>query len=681
MSSRSIPLIRTAVVALAAACGLGSVAVASAQTSDWVATHTHALHLNGQLLGHAPAATRLEISAVLPLRDAGAIQGLIASHQIFTAAQVRARFSPTSATVASVAGYLHRQGFQAISVAGNRLLVTGYATVAQAERAFDTTISSYRLSGRTIYANTRAASVPATLAGSVVAVLGLSDVPMSVPHVAAAAHTAAASGSPDLSGFTPQALENAYQATGLPPAKGTEIAVLTSGDMTPTIKDLRTAESSWKYPQVPVNVIYDGPRAGIVNNNPLTGNAEWSLDTQISTEMAHDVKQLDIYDVGTFTDPEVARGINMFVSDNRASSLSVSLGECDYIAFLDGAMITSDEALAEGALQGQSSFASTGDNGYACPEGASTGLPEGPPGVSWPSDGEYTAAVGGTTLVADSDGNVSNEVAWIGGGGGISPWETAAPWTLQANAAGQTWEYTNQGGRGVPDVAAVADANTPVLIYAGGSQTAVGGTSVASPLTMGLWSRVNDTSGDTFGLAQYDFYYLYDNTNPATTVAGPLGPTYTPASGPIPVLGFRDITLGTNGGCVAQPGYDYCTGIGALQATDLAKALIPLAGSAGAHSSGSGASGAGSSGAGSSGTAAAGGGSAGSGSSGSSTSPSSGSAQGQSTAPTSTPQQRVNAKSKPRTKSKPRAKSKPAKSHKKKSHRKKKKTVRRSRRR
>jgi pseudomonalisin len=196
-----------------------------------------------------------------------------------------------------------------------------------------------------------------------------------------------------------------------------------------------------------------------------------------------------------------------------------------------------------------------------------------PPGVSWPSDGEYTAGVGGTTLLADSSGNVSNEIAWIGGGGGSSPWETAPPWTLQAYPIGQSWQYTNQGGRTVPDVAAVADSNTPVLIYAGGSQTGVGGTSVSSPLTMGLWSRANNTSGDRFGLAQYDFYALYNKTNPATVVQGPLGPTYLPATSPAAVNGFRDITLGTNGGCVAKAGYDACTGIGSPQTANLVKAL------------------------------------------------------------------------------------------------------------
>ncbi len=127
--------------------------------------------------------------------------------------------------------------------------------------------------------------------------------------------------------------------------------------------------------------------------------------------------------------------------------------------------------------------------------------------------------------------------------------------------------------RTVPDVSAVADSNTPVLIYAGGSQEGVGGTSVASPLTMGLWARANNTSTDKFGLAQYDFYTLYNKTNPATVVSGPLGPTYVPATSPAAVNGFRDITLGTNGGCVAKAGYDACTGIGSLQTASLAKAL------------------------------------------------------------------------------------------------------------
>lgn len=559
-----------AVMAAALVCG-GSARAASVGTGGdgWLATHTQGLNLDGRALGAAPAGQQLTISAVLPLRNASSINGLIETRDIMTPTQVAAQFGPTAGTVDSVEQYLRSNGFTALSVSGNKLLVTGTATVAQAEHAFGTSISSYQLNGRSVYANTLPAMVPTSLGGEVAAVLGLSDVPLSIPQIEPSTL--------DTSGFTPKAVAKIYDDSSLE-AKKTTTAIITSGNMTSTIANLRYAEAQWGYKPVPVKIVYDGPEAGIVENNPLTGDAEWDLDTQISTMVPKAVKQLYIYDVATFTDPEVARGINMFVEQDKATALSASLGECDYIAFLDGAMLTTDESLAEGALQGQSAFASTGDNGYACPEGASTGVPEGPPGVSWPADGEYTTAVGGTAVLADEEGDVQEEIVWKGAGGGISPWETAAPWTLQANTAGQTWEFTNQGGRGVPDVAALAAEETPYLIYtsstSGSTPAAVAGTSIASPLTMGLWASVESQHKNKLGLAQYDFYDLYDKVNPAEVVNGsPTGPVYVANANPSPVKGFRDITLGTNGGCVAKAGYDYCSGIGSLQAAELSEQL------------------------------------------------------------------------------------------------------------
>jgi pseudomonalisin len=563
------------VTAVLATVGLALPATAGASASTrWVSTHTQALHLTGRLLGQAPSGERLTVSAALPLRNAARIPSTVASGTVLTPAQVAAEFSPTSAQVRAVETYFQKQGFKGVSASRNGLLVTGTATVAQADHAFATSISRYELGGKTVYANTSAASVPASIAPDVTAVLGLSDVPM---HLASLKATS----SPSLTGFTPKAVAKAYDDTSMKPATATTTAIIASGNMAPTIANLRYAEHQFGFPQVPVQVIYDGPKTGIVNDNPLTGNLEWDLDTQISTMVPKAVKQLDIYDVDTFTDPEVARGINMFVTQDKATALSASLGECDYIAFLDGAMVATDDELAEGALQGQSMFASTGDNGYACPEVASTGVPEGPPGVSWPADGEYTTAVGGTTLLASSTGNVQQELAWVGGGGGVSPWETAASWTLQANTLGQTWEYTNQGGRGVPDVAALADPNTPYLVYGtskpGTKPSGVGGTSVSSPLTMGLWASVETAHQNRAGLAQYDFYKLYDAVNPATVETTPLGPSYLADPSPSTVSGFRDITVGTNGGCLAKPGYDYCTGIGSVQAAALSAALNPPA--------------------------------------------------------------------------------------------------------
>src|SRR5581483_4026466 len=182
------------------------------------------------------------------------------------------------------------------------------------------------------------AKVPASLGPDVVAVLGLSDVPIALPS------TKASSG-PDLTGFTPRAVAHAYDDSKMKPATATTTAVVTAGDLTKVIANLRYAEQQWHYPIVPVHVVYGAPKAAIVNNNPLSGNLEWDLDTQISTMVPKAVKQLLIYDVGTFTDPEVARAINLFVAQDKATALSASLGECDYLAFLDGAMVATDNAL------------------------------------------------------------------------------------------------------------------------------------------------------------------------------------------------------------------------------------------------------------------------------------------------------------------------------------------------
>jgi pseudomonalisin len=578
-----MPATKRRLTAAATCLALGALTLqalpASASAPSWAATHTRALHLRGTSLGAAPAAQRLHVSLALPLRNRASMHKLMRAQltphsgqfqHFLTPAQVLARFGPSTTTVHAVTRYLSSRGLSGIQVAPNRLLIDASGSVAQVERAFGTHIGLFRVSGRKVYANTTPARVPAALAGKVSAVLGLSDVRMNLPHKL---HTNAAAGNPNLSGFTPKQLATVYQATSLPAANNTSVAVVASGDMTSTISHLRYAEKVQGFRQVPVSVEYGAPKAAVVDNNPLTGNAEWDLDVQISTMEASAVKRLYIYDVGTFTDSEVTHAINMFVARKQATTLSASLGECDVLAFVDGAMIASDNALAEGALQGQSMFASTGDNGSFCPEGASTGVPGGGPGDSWPASGEYVTGVGGTTLIADSAGNVTDELAWVGGGGGVSAWEAAPSWTLQANPAGQAWEYNNFGGRGLPDVSADADPNTGVLIYTGTkTPEQIGGTSVSSPLVMGLFARMQGVHANKLGLASYRFYKLYDKINPATVVAG-LTPTYVPNPNPQPVPGFTDVVAGSNGLFVAKPGYDYTTGIGTFQTATLSKEL------------------------------------------------------------------------------------------------------------
>jgi len=574
----------TAIMAGATVMASGAAGAVSPQATSWAATATQALDLaNATSLGLAPANQPLNISVVLnvqnptelaSLAQAASTVGSATYGDFLTPAQVAAKFAPTKAEATAVSSWLESEGFTDVSVASDRLLVNATGTVADAENAFDTTVGLFSFSGQNIYANTAPAMVPSQLGGDVLSILGLSNVQLSLPHVVPQAGATlpavvqqqiakeqSTTGTPDLSGFTPEQLGQIYDASSLSSATKTSIAVIVSGDMKSTITDLRYAEAQNDVPQAPVSVVYTAPKASVIDDNSNTGNLEWDLDTQMSTGIAGDVKHEYLYDMPTLDDADVARAINMFVEQDVATDASASLGECDVQPYLDGTMAATDEVLEEGALQGQALFASSGDNGFACPEIASTGVPGGVPGASWPADGTWTTAVGGTTLLATSAGQYEEEISWIGGGGGVSEFETPGNWTSTADAASAAEEYLPMGGRFEPDIAADADPNvSPALIYQNGAASGVGGTSVASPLSLGIFARLQTIHANDLGVASIDFYDLYNAINKTGSV-------------PTDPAGFNDITIGTNGLWTAFPGYDLTTGIGSLQATTLSSEL------------------------------------------------------------------------------------------------------------
>jgi pseudomonalisin len=584
--SRSLAALIAGVAAAAGALALGALSASASTDVPVAATATKAVTLEGaSLLGALPASTPLTVSVVLNVPNQTALTTMATDvstpgsadfGQFLTPSAVASEFSPSAATASAVAAWLESAGLSAVSVEPDRLFVDATGDAAAIEQTFGTTLDLYSVAGQDVYENTSAALVPDRFAGEVSAVLGLSDMPMTLPHVVRAgppslttldtqqiAKETTATSTPDLSGFTPQQLATVYSASSLPEATRTSVAVVVSGDMTSTIADLREAEAQNHAAQAPVSVVYTAPEADVVTDNPNTGNLEWDLDTQMSTQIAGDVSHEYLYDIPTLDDADVARAINMFVEQDKAVAGSASLGECDVQPFLDGSMVATDEVLEEGALQGQSFFASSGDNGYACPEIASTGVPGGVPGTSWPASGTWTTGVGGTTLLASSAGQYMEELSWIGGGGGISNFETPGPWTSVANPVSTAVPYLPAGGRGVPDIAADADGNvSPVIVWQDGASNLVGGTSVASPLAMGIWARLQSAHSNDLGVAAIDFYTLYNAINSTGTV-------------PSDPAAFHDVTLGSNGVYTALPGYDFTTGIGSFDAsvlnTELAK--------------------------------------------------------------------------------------------------------------
>jgi subtilase family serine protease len=557
--------------------GLAQAAGATSPTAPWFVTATRAIHLtDGKLLGSLAADRPLRVSHALAPRDRDAIDravkamytpGSRAFHRFITPAQWNARYAPTTASVATVTSYLRGAGMRNVHVSANRLLVTASTTVRGAEHAFHTSLSSYLLGGAHRFVNVEPAMVPPALAGTVQAVLGLNNLPFN--HIKPQAVKAA--GSPALeAGLFPAQFNTTYLSKGTPKGTKTSVAVMTQGDTKSVIASLRYAERKEHQPRVPVTVVPTGPQS----TDP-SGADEFDMDTQVSTMVPGGVKHLYLYNIGSLVDTNIIAGINSFVSQNSAQAMSASIGGCDLTAYLDGAMVATDIVLQQGALQGQTFFASSGDNGAGCAYIAATGVPSGVPEANWPCSGEYVVCVGGTSLITDAKGNRISELGWIGSGGGFSVVANPGFWTQATDPLYELNLVT--GGRAVPDIALDGDPNvaTPVKVYVGKTITYVGGTSLSSPMMLGFWARLESAHRNLLGFAAPGLYGLYEKVNPGLSVTAPVEPitVVVPTLAAKPVPTFTDIVIGDNGPYPCLPGYDLVTGLGAPNVAAISKAL------------------------------------------------------------------------------------------------------------
>ena len=130
-------------------------------------------------------------------------------------------------------------------------------------------------------------------------------------------------------------------------------------------------------------------------------------------------------------------------------------------------------------------FVASGDNGSGDRDSNSEH-------ADFPAASPYVVGCGGTTLILNN-GVISNETVWnndLGSsGGGISK-NIPIP-DYQNNLDIPKNPVNNFNGRGVPDVAGVADPNTGYNVIADGKPIQVGGTSAVAPLYAGLFALIN----------------------------------------------------------------------------------------------------------------------------------------------------------------------------------------------
>jgi pseudomonalisin len=548
--------------------------------SGWASTATQGLTLTNftiqaQSLGPLPGTTPLRVMLGLQLQNEAQLNSAILAintrgnssyGKFLTPSQFVATYSPSTAQLQAVESYLSRMGLTNISAPSNRLYVVASGTAAAIEAAFNTTLWQYQVAGpngepaRTVYANTQPAQVPSSLGGIVLSVVGLQNIdtmhtflgawPAAAPIPAVTAPSTPANPVT----FYPQDFWSVYDVGGIAPASNTTIAIFAEGNLAGILpnpsnpgaaSDLRQFESENNLPQVPVQIVQVG-----LGSSDTSGAIEFDMDTQESTGMAGAVKQLIVYDADSMNDIDLIPGFNDFVTQDLAQAGSASFGGCDTLEYLSGAMPLYDQIFRQAAVQGQTVFASTGDSGSACGVvGDTNGVPlSGVPAmVEFPASDTYVMAAGGTTILVDSNYNVIKTTAWDAGGGGFSPWEYSGAWQspfVPVDAGSSVAGV----GKGLPDVAMDADfLLSPAGFVSGGGNTTNGGTSLASPLSLGSWARIEGAHKNALGFAGPALYALATPGLPFSSIAG-----------------MTDITLGSNGIYTATPGWDFTTGLGSF---------------------------------------------------------------------------------------------------------------------
>ena len=527
------------------------IATANAQTV-WTPTATKALPLtNAVALGPLSSSAPVHIVVALKLQNNAALNSLIKSQATpgdplyqteLTPQQFAAQFGPSASQVQAVSSYLTSQGFSNLQVEDNNLFISADGTAGDVASAFNTALTQYSLNGATVFANTAAAQVPSSLGGIVLSVLGLNNI------VANRTGVKTAISKPALKfQYGPKDFQKAYNAGTVATGSATSVAIFAEGDLTGVLKDLKQFETTFNQPVVPVTVIQTG-----LPSPDVAGVDEWDLDSQSSTGIAGGVKHLYFYDATSLSDADLAIAFNRFVTQKLAKAGNASFGECDVFPYLSGAMFADDQVFAQAAAQGQTIFASTGDVGASCPVQGTNGVPDsGPPMTSYPASSPYVVAVGGTTLFVDSTGAYDTEVAWNAGGGGISALENTTFWQQGVVPGGNV-------GKGLPDISMDADPNTGASLIVNGAPAVVGGTSLSSPLSMGVWARLVAAHKGKLGFASPILYKLAAGTTL----------TQQSTANPVPYVGgFNDVTVGTNGAYVATPGWDFTTGLGTFDIT------------------------------------------------------------------------------------------------------------------
>ncbi len=488
--------------------------------------------------------------------------------QYLTPQQFRLQFAPSQADVGAVQAWLRNQGFAVDYTPANNHYVAAEGTVAQAQAAFGVQFGLYNVNGVTVRSPSGDVSIPDSLANIVTGVVGLDDSAIFVhtDHIAEAPPTAGFRNAPPLSdywaqdispygypagftdvtnpvkaswtvkGYTPAQIKGAYGISGYDGA-GQTVAIIDAYASPTILQDVNEWSSRRGLPTMNPSQLVQVVPPGVYRRpeNPRQDPQGWygeeTLDVEAVHGMAPAAKIVFVGAPNNYQDLDAA--MNHVVDFGFAQIVTNSYGFATEL-LPPGYIKPFEDTLIQAAAEGIGVYFSSGDNGdetslfgFATPD--------------WPAVSPWVTAVGGTSLgigqandrVLETGWGTSNyscntstfacsRTGWLyGAGGGVSQ-IFAKPFYQAALSA---------TGRAVPDVAALADPQTGLLIgqtqvFPDGvyyDEYRIGGTSLASPLFAGLMALLDQKSGHPHGFANPSFYQhasaFYDVLSVKTAVA------------------------------------------------------------------------------------------------------------------------------------------------------------------
>jgi kumamolisin len=467
--------------------------------------------------------------------------------------QVVARYGASPADLKRVEDFAKANGLTVVQSNPEHRSIQLSGSVAQMQQAFGTELKKFQHGNKTFRGRVGPLYIPKALKGIVEGVFGLDGRKMAHSYarrppkaqsVAATAKAALPAGT-----FLPTQVAALYN---FPSNDGTgqTVGILTfndeGGGYSQAALNAYFTQVLKQASPVITNIVVAGPgNTPSSSTDPANVTDEVMLDAQVVGALVPGAN-IRMY-FSTFTEQGWVDVLTRVAMDPvNVNVLSISYGNPENAkgsAWTAAAINQVTKNFEAAAARGITVCVASGDSGSS----------DGVTGVhaDYPASDPNVLGVGGTRITA-SGSSITSEVVWDdqegAGGGGVSTIFPLPTW--QNGIKPLAKPAIHQTGRGVPDVAGLADPETgyEIIDVTGKNLETIGGTSASTPLWASLIARINQAIGANVGFFNPLLY-------------GSLSKT------------LNDITQGNNGRFLAAPGWDACTGWGTPNGTKLLNAL------------------------------------------------------------------------------------------------------------